>query len=159
MVCINQVDHISGRLPRLLVVSVVLFGDPSQRNNTSYNHGSWNNTGNGMFYRPDTSACDALGKRIRAYCDAGDPFCDLGTFFDADAHGQYVQKYGKEVVQYVVGQYKNGTTSATTSGTMTSAAISGTSSTSSPTPTNGAVGARSMSVFPLVGLILVCLLL
>lgn len=141
------------------VISVVLFGDPSQRNDTSYNYGTWNNSGNGMFYRHDTSACEALGSRIRAYCDAGDPFCDVGSFVNATAHGRYIQHYGKEVIQYVVGQYKNGTTS----GTATSAAISGTSSpTSSPSPSpafNGAMGSRPMSVFPLVGLVLVCLFL
>lgn len=131
------------------MISVVLFGDPSQRNDTSYNHGTWKNTGNGMFYRSDTSACEALGSRIRAYCDAGDPFCDLGPLFNGTAHGNYVENYGDEVIKFVVGQYKNGTVS----GSATSATASG-SSTSSPTPTNGAIGSRSMSVFPLAGLLL-----
>lgn len=118
------------------VVSVVLFGDTTQRSEASYNHGTWNNTGNGVFYRYDTSACNALGNRIRAYCDAGDPFCDVGPFFDVNAHLQYIQRYGKEVVQFVVGQYKNGTTSGSTA--------SATASSTSPTPTNGAVGSRSI---------------
>lgn len=87
------------------VVSVVLFGDPTQRNDTSYNHGTWNNTGNGIFYRSDTSSCAALGRRIRAYCDAGDPFCDVGDYLSLTAHGRYIENYGDEIADFVVGQY------------------------------------------------------
>lgn len=125
------------------MISVVLFGDPTQRNDTSYNHGTWTNTGNGVFYRADASACNALGSRIRTYCDAGDPFCDLGPHFNATAHTKYIENYGEEVAQFVVGQYKNG---ATVSGT------------ASPSPTNGAIRSRTMSVFPLAGLLFSLLL-
>jgi acetylxylan esterase len=125
----------------------VLFGDPSQRNDTSYIHGNWNNTGNGLFYRPDTSACEALGSRIRAYCDAGDPFCDLGPYFNGTAHTKYIQNYGDEVAQFVVDKYRNGATSGKRASATSSA-------TASPTPNNGAVRSRSMSVFPLAGFLL-----
>lgn len=88
------------------MISIVLFGDPSQTN-TSFSRGNWTNTGNGMFYRPNTTACEALGKRIRAYCHAGDPFCDVGDYVDAPAHVQYRQHYGDEVVKYVVDMYNS----------------------------------------------------
>ncbi|KAJ5103463.1 hypothetical protein N7532_003992 [Penicillium argentinense] len=133
------------------VISIVLFGDPSQRNDTSYNYGSWNNTGNGMFYRADTSACEALGSRIRAYCDAGDPFCDLGKFINGTAHKKYIDNYGEEVAQFVVGKYKNGSSSVNGS--------SSTTSSSTSTPTNGSVGFHSMSVFPFAGFLLLYLFL
>lgn len=92
--------------PTRTVVSIVLFGDPSQTN-TTFSRGNWTNTGIGMFYRQNTTTCEALGKRIRAYCHAGDPFCDVGDYVDAPAHVQYRQNYGEEVVEYVLDMYNN----------------------------------------------------
>lgn len=99
-----------------------------------------------MFYRPDISHCEALGSRIRSYCDAGDPFCDLGEHFNGTAHKKYIQNYGDEVAKFVVDKYKNGATSS-------NGASATASSTASPTPTNGAVRSRSMSVLTFAGLL------
>lgn len=59
-----------------------------------------------------------MGSRIRSYCTAGDPFCDVGNPIntDAEAHLTYVEDYGEEVVAYVVEQYRNGGLSNGTSG-------------------------------------------
>ncbi|VUC31907.1 unnamed protein product [Clonostachys rosea] len=89
------------------VIATLLLGDPSHKNGTNYNYGSHNLTGDGVFYRGDTSACEALGKRIRSYCDAGDPFCDVGPSY-SDAHGRYVKNHKQELVDYIVEQWNNG---------------------------------------------------
>ena len=59
-----------------------------------------------------------MGSRIRSYCTAGDPFCDVGNplLTDANAHLTYIEDYGEEVVTYVVEQYKNGGLSNGSSG-------------------------------------------
>lgn len=59
-----------------------------------------------------------MGSRIRSYCTAGDPFCDVGNPVnaDAEAHLTYVEDYGEEVVAYVVEQYRNGGLSNGTNG-------------------------------------------
>ena len=59
-----------------------------------------------------------MGSRIRSYCTAGDPFCDVGNplLTDANAHLTYIEAYGEEVVTYVVEQYKNGGLSNGSSG-------------------------------------------
>lgn len=86
-----------------------------------------------MFYREDITACEALGKRIRAYCDAGDPFCDVGELVDQMAHLEYVQRYSEEIVEFVVEQYRNGGESGnSTSGTENPA--------STPAPESGVAG-------------------
>jgi acetylxylan esterase len=85
------------------VVAVVLFGDPSHRGDAGYNHGD--STGSGVFWRSDISACEALGDRIRSYCGRGDPFCDVGLVLSPTVHLTYVLTYGKEVIDYIVGQY------------------------------------------------------
>lgn len=50
-----------------------------------------------------------MGSRIRSYCTAGDPICDVGNPIntDAEAHLTYVDDYGEEVIAYVVEQYRN----------------------------------------------------
>jgi len=59
-----------------------------------------------------------MGSRIRSYCTAGDPFCDVGNPVNtnAEAHLTYVEDYGEEVVAYVVEQYRNGGLGNGTSG-------------------------------------------
>ncbi|KAL1880119.1 hypothetical protein Daus18300_001482 [Diaporthe australafricana] len=91
------------------VISVVLFGDPTHRSDASYNHG--NSTGSGMFWRHDFSACEALGSRIRSYCDSGDPFCSVGPEANALTHVTYLDRYSTDVAQFVVDQYHNGSAS------------------------------------------------
>lgn len=67
-----------------------------------------------------------MGSRIRSYCTAGDPFCDVGNPVntDAEAHLTYVEDYGTEAVAYVVEQYRNGGLSNGTSGRDGDAAVS-----------------------------------
>lgn len=88
------------------MVSIILFGDPVHRADASYNYG--NSTGSGIFWRPDISACEALGSRIRAYCDTGDQFCSVGPEVDAYVHGTYLDRYADDVARFVVDQYNNG---------------------------------------------------
>lgn len=59
-----------------------------------------------------------MGSRIRSYCTAGDPICDVGNPIntDAEAHLTYVDDYGQEVVAYVLEQYNNPGLSNGTSG-------------------------------------------
>ncbi|KAF4973948.1 hypothetical protein FZEAL_9095 [Fusarium zealandicum] len=121
----NEVLELSRPMPEETfdnVVSVVLFGDPTHRDGAPYNHG--NSTGSGLFWRDDISGCKALGSRMRSYCTAGDQFCAVGTEISVTAHGRYIQDYGKEVIEYVVSQYKNGGDSGSKSS----------DSSSSPTP-------------------------
>ncbi|KAF4968609.1 hypothetical protein FSARC_4033 [Fusarium sarcochroum] len=88
------------------VISVVLFGDTTHRDDAPYNYG--NSTGSGIFWRSDISGCKGLGSRIRSYCTAGDPFCDVGKYVNLNAHIKYIEDYGDEVAEYVVDQYKSG---------------------------------------------------
>lgn len=47
-----------------------------------------------------------MGSRIRSYCDAGDPFCDVGQFLNTTAHMYYVPQYNEDVVEFVVNQFR-----------------------------------------------------
>lgn len=60
-----------------------------------------------------------MGNRIRSYCTSGDPFCDVGDAIDTDAeaHGNYVDDYGEEVVDYVIAQFRNDGASGQVNGT------------------------------------------
>lgn len=88
------------------MVSVVLFGDPSHRGDATYNYG--NSTGSGIFWRHDISACEAMGSRIRSYCDSGDQFCSVGPDANALTHVTYLQRHSSDVARFVVDQYNNG---------------------------------------------------
>lgn len=106
------------------VISVVLFGDPSHRDDATYNYG--NSTGSGLFWRHDISACEAMGSRIRSYCDSGDQFCSVGTEVGALTHVTYLQRYSSDIARFVVNQYNNVRTSNT-------------SDAANPSPTTGLV--------------------
>lgn len=97
------------------MVSVILFGDPTHRDDASYNYG--NGTGSGVFWRHDISACEALGSRIRAYCDEGDQFCCVGPEINELIHGTYLDRYSSDVIRFVVDQYNNGGASNASNGT------------------------------------------
>lgn len=124
----------------LPVVAVALFGDPAHRNDSNV-YG--NATGNGIFYRAYSQTCADLGDRIRSYCDAGDPFCDVeGLPPSATAHLTYIQVHGEEVARYVVEQYNNGGQS----GNGTDDDEASPSSTASSVPENAASGLAPMPV-------------
>lgn len=103
------------------VISVVLFGDPSHRGDATYNYG--NSTGSGLFWRHDISACEAMGSRIRSYCDSGDQFCSVGTEVGALTHVTYLQRYSSDIARFVVDQYNKGGASNTSDGTNPSPTI------------------------------------
>ena len=81
-----------------------------------------------------------MGSRIRSYCTAGDPICDVGNPIntDAEAHLTYVDDYGKEVAAYVVEQYKNNGLSNGTGGRDEGA--------TSANPRQESVGGRQLTV-------------
>lgn len=54
------------------------------------------------------SACEAMGSRIRSYCDSGDQFCSVGPEAGALTHVTYLQRHSSDIAQFVVGQYNNG---------------------------------------------------
>ncbi|KAH7161755.1 cutinase-domain-containing protein [Dactylonectria macrodidyma] len=124
------------------VVSVVVFGDTTHRDDAPYNHG--NSTGQGIFWRADISSCEALGDRIRSYCSAGDPFCDVGDLVIPRTHLTYIQDYGVEVAAYVVEQFESGD----------DAVESSSESTPTPVPENFATGMMPKPVLAMA----VCLL-
>ncbi|CAH0045035.1 unnamed protein product [Clonostachys solani] len=128
------------------VIATLLLGDPSHKNGTNYNYGSHNLTGDGVFYRGDTSACEALGKRIRSYCDAGDPFCDVGPAY-SDAHGRYVKNHKDEFVDYIVEQWSNGGETGEVSTTTTR---SGASPSTTGDAGSGAPGLAKASGFAVI---------
>ncbi|KAG8170150.1 hypothetical protein KVR01_000895 [Diaporthe batatas] len=108
------------------MVAAILFGDPTHREDAPYNYG--NGTGSGVFWRHDISPCEALGSRIRSYCDAGDPYCDVNYDPDIYTHLKYIERYGIDVAQFVVGQYYNGGATNAPTGT----GVAGSPPTSSP---------------------------
>jgi acetylxylan esterase len=130
------------------VVAIVLFGDPSHVANTTYDKGTSKN--DGIFSRRNITLCENLGPRLVSYCDTGDVFCDAGEL--DEVHGGYVERYGSDVVDFVVSQYNDGgnddastsTSVAPTSShtgastTETSGTATETSSTATGTETGGA---------------------
>lgn len=87
----------------------MLFGDPSHTVNSPYAFGN-STGGSGIFHRGNISACEALGSRLRSYCDAGDPYCDEGGAAPVSltTHVSYVIAHGVEVAKVVVDQFRNG---------------------------------------------------
>lgn len=83
-----------------------------------------------------------MGSRIRSYCTAGDPFCDVGNPVNAnaEAHLTYVEDYGEEVVAYVVEQYRNGGLSNGTDGRDGPAGSSDAAATGQESAGSGRVG-------------------
>ena len=129
-------------------MAIVLFGDPSHSNQASYNRS--NGTGSGVFYRSDISTCEALGNRIRSYCEAGDPYCDVGgAQASPTVHLKYIINYGAEAAKYVIEQYKTG-------GSNTNSSDSTPSPSAITTPANGAAGllATPISIIAATALVL-----
>lgn len=58
-----------------------------------------------FFPRLDNTGCLPVADKMISYCDGGDFFCDNGTSSDAlTIHESYAQKYGAQIVEYVVGK-------------------------------------------------------
>ncbi|KAJ5115839.1 hypothetical protein N7456_000187 [Penicillium angulare] len=143
-----QAYQTSNALPQSVhekIVSVVLFGDPSRSNSTSFsNYGTWNQSGNGLFYRNDWTACETLGNRIRSYCDATDIMCDIGPLASVAVHEGYLKAYGQEVVKLVVQQYANFSNSGSQSDNASNSSSIDTPSSSATSAHDGAMGLLSV---------------
>lgn len=134
----------------------MLLGDPSHKNGTDYAYGSYNMTGDGVFFRDDSSACDAMGKRIRSYCDSGDPYCDVGPIVNATTHGTYVKRRKDELVNYIVEQWNNGgDTGDASSSTRSSPSPSSTSEDAGSDASHLAKSSGSIAVLALVSLLFI----
>ncbi|KAF5005681.1 hypothetical protein FDECE_7880 [Fusarium decemcellulare] len=113
------------------VVAIIMFGDPSHVANASYGLGT--SKKDGIFERANITLCeDDYSDIIRSYCDTGDTYCDRGD--DEDVHGEYFEKYGDEVADFVVKQYESAeksssTATGTSTATATTAGATGSAST------------------------------
>ncbi|KAM0343426.1 hypothetical protein ACHAPU_008607 [Fusarium lateritium] len=141
------------------VVAIIVFGDPSHVANISYDLGDSIN--DGIFKRNDTKLCeDNYSKIIRSYCDTGDVYCDQGN--NTETHGGYFEKYGSEVADFVVKQYKSAeseskttSTSATATATETTGSATGAAETTpAGAPGNAAAGLVPGVVFAIVPMVL-----
>ncbi|KHN98641.1 Cutinase [Metarhizium album ARSEF 1941] len=84
------------------VVAITVFGDPTHIANVSYDRGTSKN--NGLFPRKNSANCEKYASKMASWCDTGDVYCDLGD--DRAVHGQYIEKYGREIIQFIVDKYK-----------------------------------------------------
>ncbi|KAL7792171.1 carbohydrate esterase family 5 protein [Trichoderma ceciliae] len=133
------------------VVAVAIFGDPTHVANLTYNRGT--SVHNGIFNRTASSlaVCKSYASRIVSYCDTGDIYCDSGS--NVTVHHLYIERYGNDIVDFVVSQYEKAASSGSGSNTTSTTAAPTASSTSggnsssptktgspSVTPTSGANG-------------------
>ncbi|KAM0512966.1 hypothetical protein ACHAPE_008326 [Trichoderma viride] len=123
------------------VVAVAIFGDPTHVANITYDRGT--SVHNGLFNRTDASldVCKSYASRIISYCDTGDIYCDSGS--NATVHHLYIDRYGSDIVDFVVNQYQKAAGSSSNSSSTT--APPATSATATATPTSGGSGGRSNS--------------
>ncbi|KAG6088528.1 hypothetical protein E4U15_005822 [Claviceps sp. LM218 group G6] len=99
------------------VVAVAIFGDPTYVPNVTYNKG--NSTMEGVFARKNSDSCLKYADIISSWCDIGDVYCAGGN--SIDVHSQYFDKYGTDIVKFIVDkatpQSSNVASSASPSGT------------------------------------------
>lgn len=55
----------------------------------------------------DTKVCDNYSDMLRSYCDTGDVYCDSGDV--RSVHGGYVERYGEDVVRFVIQRWNKAT--------------------------------------------------
>ncbi|PWI69535.1 hypothetical protein PCL_01182 [Purpureocillium lilacinum] len=127
------------------VIAMVFFGDPTHVANLTYDKGT--SIKNGLFERSNSSVdtCKQYSDRLVSYCDTGDVYCDVGK--DKKVHGGYVEKYGDDVIKYVVDKYHaaimgtNSTTTTATSSATGTATVAPTGSGSATATTTGGASA------------------
>ncbi|PON25811.1 hypothetical protein TGAM01_v205248 [Trichoderma gamsii] len=126
------------------VVAVAIFGDPTHVANITYDRGT--SVHNGLFNRTDASldVCKSYASRIISYCDTGDVYCDSGN--NVTVHHLYIDRYGSEIVDFVVSQYQKAAGSSNSSSTTT--APPATSATATPTSGGSGGGSNSTSSSP-----------
>jgi hypothetical protein len=95
-----------------------------------------------LFNRTDASldVCKSYASRIISYCDTGDIYCDSGS--NGTVHHLYIDRYGNQIVDFVVSQYQKAAGSSSNSSSTTTAPPA-TSATA--TPTSGGSGGRTNS--------------
>lgn len=81
-----------------------------------------------MRTNASVEVCTRYADRLVSYCDTGDVYCDAGK--DKKVHGTYVQKYGDDMVKYIVDKYNAATKSG---GRNSTATASGGATTAAPT--------------------------
>ncbi|UKZ54574.1 hypothetical protein TrVGV298_008383 [Trichoderma virens] len=124
------------------VVAVAIFGDPTHVANLTYDRGT--SVNDGLFNRSAASVdvCKKYASRIISYCDKGDIYCDAGG--NQTVHHLYIERYGDEIVDFVVSQYEKSTSTGSGSNTTSKPPVptmspthgpGGSSNTSSPTKT------------------------
>jgi acetylxylan esterase len=101
------------------VKAAIFMGDPHNRNGLPYNVGTCKAQGvSAHLQNPRKSRSDkkfkfaarpagfqcapASTSIIQSYCDAADPYCCTGN--DANAHQQYVNKYGSQALTFIKGK-------------------------------------------------------
>ncbi|GAB0133155.1 hypothetical protein EsDP_00001570 [Epichloe bromicola] len=80
-----------------MVKAAIFVGNPRFQPAFSYAVGTCK-SGYGFDARPESFTCPN-GDKIRSYCDKEDPYCCHGH--DSKVHGEYVQKYGEKILEYV----------------------------------------------------------
>ncbi|KAL7963774.1 carbohydrate esterase family 5 protein [Trichoderma compactum] len=122
------------------VVAIAIFGDPTHVANLTYDRGT--SVKDGLFDRSAASVdqCKKYASRIISYCDKGDIYCDAGT--NATVHHLYIDRYGDEIVDFVVSQYEKSTSTSTSTGSNT------TSTAPFPTVTPTSGGSSSNGTAP-----------
>ncbi|OTA04821.1 CE5 acetyl xylan esterase AXE2 [Trichoderma parareesei] len=124
------------------VVAVAIFGDPTHIANMTYDRGT--SIHNGLFNRSSSSieVCKSYASRIVSYCDTGDIYCDAGT--NSTVHHMYLQRYGDEIVDFVVSQFEKSTSSGSGSGSgINATTTTAPAPTVSPTTTTTSSGGNS----------------
>ncbi|CAK7226937.1 1 carbohydrate esterase [Sporothrix bragantina] len=80
------------------VKAAIFMGDPHNTAGLPYNVGTCTN--HGFAARASGFKCSPGDPSIiKSYCDSADPYCCNGN--DANAHQQYVNKYGKEAAAFI----------------------------------------------------------
>ncbi|KAG6005548.1 hypothetical protein E4U21_007874 [Claviceps maximensis] len=120
------------------IVSIAVFGDPTYNANVVYDKGT--SKTNGLFPRKNTDGCLKYANMISSWCDTGDIYCAGGD--SAAVHGQYFQKYGTDIVKFIVERASpassaNASASASTSSALPAGTAVPTSSRTSAGPPSG----------------------
>ena len=84
------------------VKAVVFYGDPTFVSGETYDRGThiWNE--GGIFARGSTDLRN-YASRIRSWCDAGDPVCQIAGL-DMSVHGGYFSRYNSAATSFVDGK-------------------------------------------------------
>ncbi|CAK7212499.1 hypothetical protein SCUCBS95973_001483 [Sporothrix curviconia] len=82
------------------VKAAIFMGDPHNTAGLPYNVGTCTCTNHGFAARASGFKCSPGDPSIiQSYCDSADPYCCNGN--DANAHQQYVNKYGTQAAAFV----------------------------------------------------------